>query len=147
MQITFALLHLQSQNMRQKGFKKVSLLLSLQVVQKLPLDARGVFEGSLMDRDGGGGRATACLASGYPVLATSAKVEFAREGAVALREEWNRLIMTGKVASSDAASDGSEVQDVLRFVGSWAGSAGGGGGLGGPLSGGGAGGGLSFAFQ
>jgi intraflagellar transport protein 172 len=121
-----------------------------QVVQKLPLDARGVFEGSLEDREGGG-QAMPCIASGYPVLANSARVEFAREGAVALREEWNRLIMTGKVAATDAASDGSEVQDVLRFVGAWAGAAGGtssgGGGLGGGAGGALGGGSLGFAFH
>ncbi len=36
------------------------------------------------------------------------------------REEWNRLVMVGKMSSS--AADSGRVQDVLKFIGIWGGN-------------------------
>ncbi len=117
------------------------------VVQKLPTDDRGVFEASLASP--GGAAATPCLVSGYPVLGP--RIDFARPGMAAIREEWNRLVMVGKMAST--AADSGNVQDVLKFASAWGGGAGGGdrgGSAGVAVVGGGAGGtggAMGFSFN
>ena len=57
------------------------------------------------------------MITGYPVLGP--RIEFARDGLVANKEDWNKLVMVAKMVTDN------EVQDVMKFVGQWGGGAGG----------------------
>ncbi len=94
----------------------LAISMDQRVQPTLPLDARGVFEGSLLDRSGQA--APACIITGYPVLGP--RIEFAR-GMIAIKEQWNNFVMKAKMA----ADGGGEVNDVIRFIGAWGGMAGG----------------------
>jgi intraflagellar transport protein 172 len=85
------------------------------VQPSLPKDDRGTFEGSLVSAQTGE-TAPACIVTGYPVLGgAAARMEFAKGGLVAVKDEWNKLVMLGKTVSD------TEVQDLMRFVGKWSG--------------------------
>lgn len=84
------------------------------VEQQLPLDERNTFEGSLVAA-GTGTASLPCIISGYPVNPVTNRIEFAREGAVANKEEWNKFVMTAKMVSDN------EIQDVVKFISSWCG--------------------------
>jgi intraflagellar transport protein 172 len=77
------------------------------VDQTLPLDERGMFEGSVMD-------SLPCVITGYPVLRN--KVEFKKANKAANKDDWNKFAMATKV------SHNSECQDVLRFLSLWCGA-------------------------
>ncbi|KAK0069568.1 intraflagellar transport protein 172 isoform X1 [Biomphalaria pfeifferi] len=84
-----------------------------QVEQILPKDERGTYEASLVAMETGI-RALPCVVTGYPVLRN--KVEFKNPNKVANKEDWNKLLMATKVSHS------SELQDVLKFIGTWCGA-------------------------
>ncbi len=55
-----------------------------------------------------------CLVSGYPVLGP--RIEFARAGMAASREEWNRLVMVGKMAATAADSGDVQVNSCFSIL-------------------------------
>ena len=81
------------------------------VEQSLPKDERMTYEASLVAARTGTESAP-CVMTGYPVIGSA--MEFAR-GSVAIKEEWNKFIMVAKMVSDN------EVQDVMKFVGTWCG--------------------------
>jgi len=54
------------------------------------------------------------LIVGYPVLKN--KLEFKRQGKAAIKDVWNKFLMTVKVTHS------AELQDVMKFIGAWCGA-------------------------
>ncbi|XP_071451009.1 intraflagellar transport protein 172 homolog [Hetaerina americana] len=100
-----------------------------EIEQVLPLDKRGVFEGSLLGPDGK--LCLPCIVSGYPLIGLHAGVgpksssamrensvvEFNREGKYAMREDWNKLTVAAKSSGEDA----SNLRDNIRFIGEWCG--------------------------
>lgn len=84
------------------------------VEQQLPLDDRMTYEASLVAARTGT-VSPACIITGYPVLGN--KIEFAK-GMVANKEEWNKFVMVAKMVTDN------EIQDVLKFIGTWGGSGG-----------------------
>ncbi|KAK3767076.1 hypothetical protein RRG08_017951 [Elysia crispata] len=83
------------------------------VEQVLPKDERGTYEASLVAMDTGI-RSLPCVVTGYPVLRN--KVEFKNPNKVANKDDWNKMLMATKVSHS------SELQDVLKFLGTWCGA-------------------------
>jgi len=84
-----------------------------QIEQILPKDERGTYEASLVATDTGI-RSLPCVVTGYPVLRN--KVEFKDANRAAVKEDWNKLLMATKVSHSP------ELQDVLKFIGTWCGA-------------------------
>ncbi|MPC88399.1 Intraflagellar transport protein 172 [Portunus trituberculatus] len=81
-----------------------------QVEQVLPMDERMVYEASLMGSDGTS--APPCVISGYPVIRNRLDL---KRGQAANKEDWNKLVMATKMASTP------ECQDVLKFITAWCG--------------------------
>ena len=90
----------------------LSMSLNRQIEQGLPKDERGVFESSLVAH---GQRSPPCIITGYPVL--NNRVEFKKAGKFANKDDWNKFLLTAKVAKT------SELQDVIQFVTRWCGPA------------------------
>ena len=86
------------------------------VEQQLPMDGRMTYEASLVAARTGT-VSPACIVTGYPVT-TQGKIDFAR-GMVAIKEEWNKFVMVAKMVTDN------EVQDVIKFIGTWGGLGGG----------------------
>ena len=87
------------------------------VEQQLPLDERNTFEASLAAA-GTGTLSPPCIITGYPVLQGGNVIEFAKEGCLANKEEWNKFVMTAKMVSDN------EIQDVVKFISNWCGMGG-----------------------
>ncbi|KAK8378095.1 hypothetical protein O3P69_018808 [Scylla paramamosain] len=81
-----------------------------QVEQVLPMDERMVYEASLMGNDGAS--YPPCVISGYPVIRNRLDL---KRGQAANKEDWNKLVMATKMASTP------ECQDVLKFITAWCG--------------------------
>ena len=77
------------------------------------MDERGLYEASLLNthqqriED-------ACLVTGYPALGS--RVTFRVPNKVAIKEDWNKLFMTGKNGQYPKATD------ILEFITRWCGS-------------------------
>ncbi|WAR22903.1 IF172-like protein [Mya arenaria] len=104
--------HLSSQQHEEIREWVLAVSMDQQIEQVLPQDARGCYEASLTTPDGV--RSQPCVITGYPVLAD--KMEFKSPGKVANKDDWNKYLMATKV------SHATELQDVLKFIGSWCGA-------------------------
>lgn len=82
------------------------------IEQTLAKDERNCYEASLISPEGI--RSLPCVITGYPVLRN--KMEFKNPGKVANKDDWNKFLMATKVSHS------SELQDVLKFIGTWCGA-------------------------
>ncbi|XP_071116630.1 intraflagellar transport protein 172 homolog isoform X1 [Haliotis cracherodii] len=91
----------------------LTVSMNRKVEQILPKDERNTYEASLVATDTGI-RSMPCVITGYPVLRN--KVEFKHPGKTANKDDWNKFLMATKVSHSP------ELQDVLKFIGSWCGA-------------------------
>ncbi len=92
------------------GVKVNFLFLKLQIEQVLDKDERGIFVGSLLDKQSGR-TYDACIVSGFPVL-----TPVAYGAKKANKPDWNKFLMVSKTSHSDS------LRDVLRFLRQWCGA-------------------------
>lgn len=84
--------------------------------QRLPLDQRGVYVGSLTSHSGGDSSLPECALTGYPVRGPAVQFESSRR--LASREDWNKFVGAARQTASDSA-----LNDVVAFVQEWCGPA------------------------
>ncbi|XP_076011253.1 intraflagellar transport protein 172 homolog [Genypterus blacodes] len=80
--------------------------------QVLPSDERNSYEASLLAANTGI-CSLPCILTGYPVLRN--KIEFASVEKAAIKDDWNKFVVTTKTTHSP------ECQDVLEFIRGWCG--------------------------
>lgn len=88
-----------------------------QVEQRLPVDQRGVYVGSLTSHATDLAKPLPeCALTAYPVRGASVQFETSRR--LAAREDWNKFIAAARQTPGD-----STLNDVLTFVQDWCGVA------------------------
>ena len=109
--------HLSSQDHEEVKEWVLAVSMDQKVEQQLPLDERNTFEASLVAASTST-ISPPCIITGYPVIQGSNIIEFAKEGCLANKEEWNKFVMTAKMVSDN------EIQDVVKFISNWCGMGG-----------------------
>ena len=109
--------HLSSEEHEEVKEWVLAVSMDQKVEQQLPLDERNTFEASLVAA-GTGTVSPPCIVTGYPVIQGGNIIEFAKEGCLANKEEWNKFVMTAKMVSDN------EIQDVVKFISNWCGMGG-----------------------
>eukprot|EP00056_Hartaetosiga_gracilis_P018831 m.12051 g.12051 ORF g.12051 m.12051 type:complete len:1743 (+) comp7113_c0_seq1:45-5273(+) len=87
----------------------ISVAIEQDLDQVLDMDERGVFVGSLVNKNTGE-EAKPCVVSGYPVLDSAIDMD---KGKAANRTDWNKFVMAVNTAHDDKLSD------VLTFLNGW----------------------------
>ncbi|XP_066588134.1 intraflagellar transport protein 172 homolog isoform X2 [Prorops nasuta] len=94
----------------------LAISMDQRVEQGLPIDQRGVYQGSLTCPANSAGTLQACVLTGYPIRGPT--ITFEENKRVADRDSWNKLINTARQAPPDSA-----LNDILVFIQEWCGNA------------------------